>query len=47
MSRFESDFPIQLSTRFSGQRIEGKIGQGGRRIRMSTGNGRVSLKKNG
>ena len=46
MSRFESDFAMQLAGRFSGQKIEGKIGQGGRRIKMSTGNGHVSLRKN-
>ena len=41
----ETDFPMQLQSRFSGRRIEGKIGNGGPRIRFSTGNGRVSIEK--
>ena len=45
LRNFETDFPIQLPGRFSGNRVEGKIGGGGRRIRISTGNGRVSLRK--
>jgi hypothetical protein len=45
LRNFETDFPMQLPGRFSGRRIEGKIGSGGRRIRMSTGNGRVLLRK--
>lgn len=44
---FETDFPMQLPGRWSSGRIEGKIGQGGRRIRMSTGNGRITIKKIG
>lgn len=46
LRRFETEFPMQLPSRFSGRRIEGKIGEGGRRIRVSTGNGRVALLKN-
>lgn len=45
--RFETEFPMQLPGRFGGGRIEGKIGGGGRRIRMSTGNGSVTIRKNG
>jgi DUF4097 and DUF4098 domain-containing protein YvlB len=45
--RFETEFPMQLPGRFGGGRIEGKIGEGGRRIRMSTGNGSVTIRKNG
>ena len=45
LRNFETDFPMQLPGRFSGRRIEGKIGSGGRRIRMSTGNGKVMLRK--
>ena len=45
LRNFETEFPMQLPGRFSGRRIEGKIGDGGRRIRMSTGNGSVSLRK--
>ena len=43
---FESDFPMQLPGRWDSGRIEAKIGNGGRRIRLSTGNGRVILRKN-
>ncbi len=46
LRRFETEFPMQLPGRFSGRRVEGKIGEGGRRIRVSTGNGRVALLKN-
>ncbi len=42
---FTTDFPMTLPGRFSGRRIVGKIGEGGRRITMSTGNGSVSLIK--
>ena len=45
LRNFETEFPMQLPGRFSSGRIEGKIGSGGRRIRMSTGNGRVVLRK--
>lgn len=46
LRNFETDFPMTLPGRFGGSRVEGKIGDGGRRIRMSTGNGRVHLRKN-
>ena len=46
MRNFETDFPMQLEGRMSGGRIEGTIGGGGRRIRMSTGNGRIAIRKN-
>ena len=42
---FQTDFPMQLPGRFSGRRIEGKIGQGGRQIRLSTVNGSITLRK--
>jgi hypothetical protein len=42
---FSTDFPMQMESGFSGHRIEGKIGNGGPRIRFSTGNGRVSIEK--
>lgn len=42
---FTTEFPMELPGRWTTGRIEGKIGNGGRRIRMSTGNGRVTLKK--
>lgn len=45
LRNFTTDFPMTLPGRFSGRRVEGKIGEGGRRITMSTGNGSVSLIK--
>ena len=45
LRNFETDFPMQLPGRFSGRQIEGRIGQGGRRIRLSTGNGNITLRK--
>ncbi len=45
LRNFSTDFPMTLPGRFSGRRIEGTIGEGGRRITMSTGNGSVSLIK--
>jgi DUF4097 and DUF4098 domain-containing protein YvlB len=41
----QTDFPMQMESRFSGRHIEGKIGNGGPRIRFSTGNGSVSIEK--
>lgn len=47
MKEFETDFPMEMASRWGGERIEGKIGRGGPRIRFSTGHGRVSIQKNG
>jgi hypothetical protein len=43
----ETDFPIEMSSRWSSSHISGKIGSGGRRIRFSTGNGHVRIRKTG
>lgn len=41
-----SDFPITIeSGRFGSGRIHGTIGKGGRRVRMSTGNGTIEIRK--
>ena len=40
-----TDFPIQVSGRISKTRLRGTIGQGGRRIRLVTGNGEIELRK--
>jgi putative adhesin len=40
-----TDFPIQVSGRISKTRLRGTIGQGGRRIRMVTGNGEIELRR--
>lgn len=42
---FETDFPIQMPGGWRSDHIRGTIGNGGRRIRMSTGNGHVALRK--
>jgi len=44
---FETDFPMQMADRWSSRRVEGRIGNGGRRIKFSTGNGHVRIRKNG
>jgi DUF4097 and DUF4098 domain-containing protein YvlB len=42
---FETDFPIAMGRGWSGNHVRGTIGSGARRIRLSTGNGRIALKK--
>ena len=42
---FETDFPIEMAARWGSSSFEGKIGNGGRRIRFSTGNGHVRIRK--
>jgi hypothetical protein len=39
------DFPITLSGRFSQSRVRGTIGNGGRRLRISSGNGSIEIRK--
>ncbi|HEX5727661.1 MAG TPA: DUF4097 family beta strand repeat-containing protein [Longimicrobiaceae bacterium] len=41
----DSDFPVQVQGRLSRHRLHGTIGQGGRRIRLSTGNGSIHLRR--
>lgn len=43
----ETDFPIEIGSHWNSSHINGKIGSGGRRIRFSTGNGHVRIKKAG
>lgn len=43
--RFATDFPITLEGRFSPQRLRGTIGGGGRRVRLSSGNGDIEIRK--
>ncbi|HZI29204.1 MAG TPA: DUF4097 family beta strand repeat-containing protein [Gemmatimonadaceae bacterium] len=40
-----TDFPIQVSGRMSKTRLRGTIGQGGRRLRLVTGNGEIEIRK--
>jgi hypothetical protein len=41
----KTDFPIQVSGRISKTRLRGTIGQGGRRLRLVTGNGEIELRR--
>ena len=41
----QTDFPIQVSGRISKTRLRGTIGQGGRRLRLITGNGQIELRR--
>lgn len=41
----ETDFPIQLTGRISKSRVRGKIGDGGRRVRITSGNGTIELRR--
>jgi hypothetical protein len=45
--QFSSDFAITLEGRFSPQRLRGTIGSGGRRVRLSSGNGDIEIRKVG
>jgi hypothetical protein len=44
---FQSDFPLQVNGRISSHRVSGTIGRGGGRLRMSTGNGTITLRRAG
>jgi hypothetical protein len=41
-----TDFPIQVSGRISRTRLRGTIGQGGRRLRLVSGNGEIEIRRN-
>lgn len=43
--RVVTDFPITIQGRLSPSRLRGTIGNGGRRLRMSTGNGSMEIRK--
>lgn len=42
---FVTDFPMTLQGRFREGHVRGTIGAGGRRIRLSSGNGRIELRR--
>jgi hypothetical protein len=42
---FDTDFPIEVRSGDFHSRISGRIGRGGRRVDISTGNGSVSLRR--
>lgn len=44
-NKFETDFAINIPAHWNTRRIQGTIGNGGRRIRFNTGNGSVTLRK--
>lgn len=44
---FQSDFPLRVQGRMSSNRVSGTIGQGGRRLHISTGNGTITLRRAG
>lgn len=41
----ESDFPVTVEGRLSPRHLRGRIGEGGARLRLSTGNGSIVLRK--
>ena len=43
--RISTDFPITIEGKLSPTRLRGTIGNGGRRLRMSTGNGSMEIRK--
>jgi hypothetical protein len=42
-----TDFPIQVSGRISKTRLRGTIGNGGRRLRLVSGNGEIEIRRGG
>jgi hypothetical protein len=44
---FHTDFPMQVQGRMSNHRVSGTIGRGGGRMRLSTGNGTITLRRAG
>lgn len=42
---FVTDFPMTLQGRFREGHVRGTIGSGGRRVRMTSGNGRIELRR--
>jgi hypothetical protein len=43
--RFQTDWPVTISGRIDPRRLKATLGKGGRRIRLSTVNGNVELRK--
>lgn len=44
-NKFHTDFALDIPAHWNNRRVQGTIGNGGRRLRFNTGNGRVSLRK--
>ncbi|MFQ5747364.1 MAG: DUF4097 family beta strand repeat-containing protein [Gemmatimonadota bacterium] len=47
MGRMSTDFPLEVTGRFSNRRMRGRIGSGGRRLELKTVNGDIKLRKRG
>jgi hypothetical protein len=45
--RFQTDYPVTVSGRLDPRHLKARIGKGGRRIRLSTVNGSVELRRRG
>jgi hypothetical protein len=45
--RFEINFPITIQGRLNPRRLRTRLGNGGRRIKLTTVNGNVELRKRG
>ena len=45
--RFQTDFPVTINGRLDPRHLRAKLGRGGRRIRLSTVNGNVELRRRG
>jgi len=43
--RFQTDYPVTVSGRLDPRRLRARIGKGGRRVRLSTVNGNVELRR--
>ena len=43
--KFSTDFPITVRGRLDSRHVRGTIGKGGRRVRMTSGNGNLELRK--
>jgi DUF4097 and DUF4098 domain-containing protein YvlB len=45
--RFETNFPITIQGRLNPRQLRTRIGNGGRRIKLTTVNGNVELRRRG
>lgn len=45
--RFQTDYPVTINGRLDPRHLRARLGQGGRRIRLSTVNGNVELRRRG
>jgi len=45
--RFQTDWPVTITGRVDPRHLRATLGKGGRRVRLSTVNGNVELRKRG